>query len=78
MFYLWHIFQIYTGAFPDGNGQCFAGGVHMINRDLLVDGALREHIRFAFQVPILVQNLQGTQQAVGRILFKGPLIAGAV
>ena len=50
----------------------------MVNRDLLVDGALREHICFALQVPVLVQNLQGTQQAVGRILFKGPLIAGAV
>ena len=50
----------------------------MVNRHLLVDGTLCEHIRFAFQVPVLVQNLQGTQQAVGRILLKGPLIAGAV
>ena len=43
-----------------------------------LDGAPGEHIRLAFQFPLLVDDFQGAEQRVGGILFKGQLVAGAV
>ena len=43
-----------------------------------LDGPLREHIRFAFQLPVLVQHLQRTQQVVGGIIRKGQPVAPVV
>ena len=43
----------------------------------LPDGALGEHIRLALQIAVLVQNFKGTEQAVGRIIRKGHVVAAA-
>ena len=50
----------------------------MVNGFLLVDGALKEHIRLAFQLAVLIQHFQRAEQAVGAILFKGSLVSRAV
>ena len=41
------------------------------------DGALGEHIRLAFEIALLVQHLQRTQQEVAGILAKGQTVAPA-
>ena len=43
-----------------------------------LDGAFGEHIRFALEVAVIVHNLQGTQQIVGRIIGKCQPVATAV
>ena len=50
----------------------------MVNAFRLVNGAPGKHIRLPFQFPVLVQDFQGAEQAVGTVLLKGTLVAGAV
>lgn len=50
----------------------------MVNGFLVVDGALKEHIRLALQLAVLVQHFQRAEQAVGTVLFKGSFVSRAV
>ena len=68
---LCHIRQINSGMFRDGNGKRFAGSIYCGNGGMLLDGALGEHIRLAFQPAVIVQHFQRTQKVVGRIVRKG-------
>ena len=63
-----HEAEIYTGFFSDADCKCFAGGVYGFNTGLLLDGALVEHIRFALQLPVIVQHFQRTQEVVRGIV----------
>ena len=65
-----HKGQIHLTALPDGNSQGFARRLHTGYAGLRPDRPFREHIRFAFQRPVIIQVLQGAEQIVGRILFK--------
>ena len=56
-----HKGQIYGRFFPDRNRKGFRRGIHMVNGSLLVDGALKEHIRLALQLSVLVQHFQRTE-----------------
>ena len=50
----------------------------MIHLLLLPDGALGEHIRFAFKIALLVDHFQGTEQIIGRISGKGQGVAAGI
>ena len=65
-----HKAEIDAGSFPDGNGKCFACGVHGFHAALLLDGALVEHICLALQLALIVQHFQRTQKIIGRIVGK--------
>ena len=60
--------QVNAGAFTNGNGQGFHGGIHMLHLVLLPNGALGEHIGLAFQVTVLIQYFKRTEQIVGGIV----------
>ena len=75
---LCHIGQIHLAAFPDGHCQRFTGGIHAGDGALRADGALGEHRRLGFELPLLVQIFQRTQQIVGGILLKQPPVFAVV
>ena len=66
-----HICHIHTGFFRDGDSQGFAGGIHRSYRLMGLDGPFGEHIRLALQPAVLVNDFQGAEQIVGRIIRKG-------
>ena len=72
-----HKGQIHGRLFPDRNRKGFRRGIHMVNGFLLVDGALKEHIRLALQLAVLVQHFQRTEQAVRTVLFKSQFVSSA-
>ena len=65
-----HIGQIHLAVFSDGHRQRFTGGIHAGDGTLRANGALGEHRRFGFKLPLLVQIFQRTKQIVGGILLK--------
>ena len=64
---LCHVWQIHAGFFRNGNSQGFHRRVHMIHGALLPDRPLGEHIRFSGQLPVFIEDFQGTKQIVRRI-----------
>ena len=77
---LGHIRHIHAGFFPDGQGEGFCGGIHGIHAALLLDGALGEHNRLAFELGLvlIVQHLKGAEQIIGAVVCKGEGVAPAV
>ena len=75
---LLHIGHIHTGFFRDGNRQSFGGSVHGGGRLMGLNGPFREHIRLSFQLAVLVQHLQGTEQVVAGIIGKSQPVAPVV
>ena len=75
---LGHVGHIHSGLFRDRDGQCLAGGVHMVHSPVGADGPLGEHIRLALQPPVLVYDLQGAQQIVGAVAGKGQPVAPVI
>ena len=73
-----HIGQIHLAMFPNGHRQRFAGGIHAGDGALRANGAFRKHCRFGFELPLLVQIFQRTQQIVGGILLKQPPVFAVV
>ena len=64
--------------FPDGDAQGFHGGVHMIDAVGLLDGAFGEEIRFALQLPVFIQDLQGAEQIIAVVIGKGQAVTPVV
>ena len=62
----------------DGDGQCFHSSIHMLDNLLLLDGALGEHICFPLELLLIVQNLQRTQEVIGRIIGEGQRVATGI
>ena len=56
--------------FSDGNRQSFRGRVHVGDGVFRADGAFCEHCRFGFELTLLIQIFQRTQQIVRGILLK--------
>ena len=67
---LCHIGQVHPAMFSDGNCQSFRGRVHVGDGVFRADGAFREHCRFGFELTLLIQIFQRTQQIVRGILLK--------
>ena len=65
-----HIFHIHLSLFAHRYGKRFAGGIHRGNRGVRFDRPLREHIRLAFKLPILIKHLQCGKQGKGAVLRK--------
>ena len=73
-----HIFHIHTGFFCDGYRQGFRSGINRCCDLARLDSAFSEHIRFAFEIVVLVENFQGTKQIVGAVIGKGESVATAI
>ena len=73
-----HIFHIHTGFFCDGYRKSFRGGINRCYDLARLDGAFGEHIRFAFEIVVLVENFQRAKQIVGAVIGKGKSIATAI
>ena len=73
-----HVLQIDARLFAEGNRKGLARRVDRRDHRPLPDGALGEHVGFAFQIPVFVDDFEGAEQAVGRILLKRPPVAAAV
>ena len=67
-----HIGQIHLAVFPDGHRQRFTWRIHAGDGAFRANGALGEHRRLGFKLPLLVQIFQRTQQIIGGILLKQP------
>ena len=66
-----HIVHIHAGFFRDGHRQCFTCRIHHSHRLMGLDGPLGEHICLAFQLSVLVDDFQRTEQIVAGIIGKG-------
>ena len=75
---LLHVSHVHTGPFGNGYGQSVAGGIHGQHRLMGLNGSPGEHIRFTLQLAVLVDNLQGAQEVIGRIIRKGQPVCPAV
>ena len=54
------------------------GGVHGSHSFMGADGPLGEHIRLAFQLSVLVQHFQRTEQVIAAVIGKGQPIRPVV
>ena len=63
-----HERKIHADTLSDGDGQGFHSSIDMLDNFLLLDGALGEHVRFPLELLLIIQNLQRTQEVVGRIV----------
>ena len=61
---LCHIVKVYLGFFSQGDRQSLACGINACHHLCVFDGTLREHIRFSKELALIIQLLQGTEQAV--------------
>ena len=61
--------------FANGQRQRLHCRVYLFSGFVAADGALGEQVGLAFQVPILVQNFQRTQQEIGAVLIEGDGVA---
>ena len=73
-----HIVHIHAGFFRDGHRQCFTCRIHHSHRLMGLDGPLGEHICLAFQLPILVNDFQRTEQVIGRIICIGQSVCTVI
>ena len=71
---LLHVGKVNLCFFPKGHRKCFTGCVHAGHNLGFLNGALREHICFSFEIALIIELFQRTQQAVTGILTKCPLI----
>ena len=69
-----HVGNVDTGFFRQRQGQGFRCGVHPADIDLLLDGALGKHIRFADKVAVAVCNLQRGQEEIGVVRVESGVI----
>ena len=75
---LHHIRHIYLCLFRERKSVGFRCGVYRQHRDLLLDGSLREHIRFANKVALVIQHFQGGKQAVGAVIAECGVVCSGV
>ena len=73
-----HIVHIHAGFFRDGHRQCFTCRIHHSHRLMGLDGPLGEHICLAFQLSILVDDFQRTEQVIGRIVCIGQSVCTVI
>ena len=73
-----HIGQVHFAMLTNRYRQRFAGGVHAGDGALRANGALRKHRCLGFELPLLVQIFQRTQQIIGGILLKQPPVFAVI
>ncbi len=73
-----HIVKINTCFFTERYGECFACRVNRRDNGLLTDSAFCEHVGLALQFPVLINDFQGAEQTIRRILLECPLVGAAV
>ena len=73
-----HIVHIHMGLFANGQRQRLHRCVYLFSGFVAADGALGEQVGLPFQVPILVQNFQRTQQEVGAVLIECDGVAAGI
>ena len=73
-----HIVHIHAGFFRDGHRQCFTCRIHHSHRLMGLDGPLGEHICLAFQLSVLVDDFQRTEQVIGRIICIGQSVCTVI
>ena len=62
-----HEAQVHMSLLANADSERFAGGIHMVNAGLLLDGAFGEHIRLALELAVIVQNFQRAEQIIGAV-----------
>ena len=67
---LCHVIEINPCFFRQGYCQCFTCRIHTCDNLCLFNGTLREHIRFALEITLIVQFFQRTQQTIAAVLIK--------
>ena len=75
---LHHIGHINAGFLCQGQGKRFRSGIHGSHNHLLLDGALREHIRFSDKIALIIQHLQRGQQTEGTVCTKHTVIGPGI
>ena len=75
---LHHVRHIHLCFFSQRQGQRLRSSIHRSDDDLLLDGALGEHIRLADKIAFIVQDFQGTQKAERTIRRKGRAVGAGV
>ena len=73
-----HIVHIHAGFFRDGHRQCFTCRIHHSHRLMGLDGPLGKHICLAFQLSVLVDDFQRTEQVIGRIVCIGQTVCTVI
>ena len=73
-----HIVHIHAGFFRDGHRQCFTCRIHHSHRLMGLDGPFGEHICLAFQLSVLVDDFQRTEQVIGRIVCIGQTVCTVI
>ena len=73
-----HIAHIYAGLFRDGHRQRFACRIYGSHRLMGLDGPFGEHICLAFQLSVLVDDFQRTEQVIGRIVCIGQTVCTVI
>ena len=63
-----HIWKVHARAFGNGNSQRFAGCPHLGRGPARLDGALCEHVRFALEVPFVIEHLQRAQKEISAVV----------
>ena len=71
-----HIGQVNPRLFIHGKRQCFYCRIHTCHRDCFLDRPPGKDIRFPHETSIIIQDFQGTQQAVGIIFRKRTPVPG--
>ena len=59
-----HVGQVHASTFVHGDGESLSSGVRMFDRAVGLYGASREHICLAFEVAVVVKDLERTEQVV--------------
>ena len=73
-----HILHIHAGFFRNGQRQCFRSCVHRGHDLMRLDGSLRKNIRFSFQLAVLIQNFQRTEQIIGAVVREREIVGAGV
>ena len=75
---LFHIGQVNTGFFTDRQGKSFACGFNGSDFTVGLYRPFREHIRFSFEIALIVKHLQRTQKEVALVRCKSEIVSSAV
>lgn len=75
---LFHIGQVNTGFFTDRKSKSFACGFNGSNFTVGLYRPFRKHIRFSFEIALIVKHLQRTQKEVTLVRCKSEIVSSVV
>ena len=65
---LHHVGHIHPRTFSDAQGKCVRGGFRVGGGAIGTNGAFGENIGFALEIPLVIQNLQRTEQEIAIVV----------